>query len=115
MYLPVYQLGNPVGNIDLGSTFGSYMGLLLLAASYTAIGLFTSTISSNQITAFLLGIFITFLLFYGFDAISNSFDQQVAIQKIGINEHYKSISRGVIDSRDLMYFGSVTRFLFIHD
>ena len=106
----VYLLGNPIGNIDLGSTFGSYMGLLLLAASYTAIGLFTSTLSSNQITAFLLGIFITFFLFYGFDAISNSFDQQLAIQKIGINEHYKSISRGVIDSRDLMYFVSVTVF-----
>ena len=111
----IYQLGNPVGNIDFGSTIGSYIGLLLLACSYTAIGLFTSTLSNNQIVAFLLGVFITFLLFYGFDAISNSYaNQQLSIQKIGINEHYKSISRGVIDTRDLLYFGSVTLFfLFI--
>ena len=111
----VYQLGNPVGNIDFGSTFGSYIGLLFLAATYTAIGLFTSTLSKNQIVAFILGVFITFILFYGFDAISNSFgNDALTIKKIGINEHFKSISRGVIDTRDIVYFASVTAFfLFI--
>ena len=111
----IYQLRSPIGNIDLGSIVGSYIGLLFLATTYTAIGLFTSTLSKNQIVAFILGVFISFLLFYGFDAISNSFsNQRILIQKLGINEHYKSIARGVIDTRDLLYFTSVTLFfLFI--
>lgn len=111
----VYKLGNPIGNIDFGSTIGSYIGLLFLASTYTAIGLFTSTLSKNQIVAFILGVFITFFLFYGFDAISTSFgNYSLTIQKIGINEHFKSISRGVIDTRDILYFLSVTFFfLFI--
>ena len=110
----VYQLANPIGNIDFGATIGSYIGLLFLAATYTAIGLFTSTLSKNQIVAFILGVFSTFFLFYGFDAISNSFDNNLTLQQIGINEHFKSISRGIIDTRDLVYFISVTIFfLFI--
>lgn len=110
----ILKLANPVGNIDFGSIFGSYIGLLFLAATYTAIGLFTSSLSKNQIVAFILGIFITFILFYGFDVIANSFDYNLTLKKIGINEHFKSISRGVIDSRDLVYFISVTAFfLFI--
>ena len=111
----IYKLGNPVGNIDFGSTIGSYIGLLFLASTYTSIGLFTSTLSKNQIVAFIFGIFITFILFYGFDAMSNSFSSSsLSIQKLGINHHFKSISRGVIDTRDLVYFLSVTFFfLFI--
>ena len=61
----VYQLGNPIGNIDFGSTIGSYIGILFLAATYTSVGLFTSTLSKNQIISFILGVFITFFLFYG--------------------------------------------------
>ena len=111
----VYSLGNPLGNIDFGSTIGSYIGLLLLASTYTSIGLFTSTLSKNQIVAFILGVFITFFLFYGFDAIAASFgENRLTIQKLGINEHFKSISRGVIDTRDILYFLSTTFFfLFI--
>jgi ABC-2 type transport system permease protein len=111
----VYQLGNPLGNIDFGSTIGSYLGLLFLASTYTAVGLFTSTLSKNQIVAFILSVFITFILFYGFDAIATSLDSSsFAIQQLGINEHFKSISRGVIDTRDIVYFLSVTFFfLFI--
>lgn len=110
----VYSLGNPEGNIDFGSTIGSYIGLLFLASTYTAVGLFTSTLSKNQIVAFILGVFITFFLYYGFDAISNSLGNDLIIKKIGINEHFKSISRGVIDTRDIVYFLSVTLFfLFI--
>lgn len=110
----IYQLGNPIGNLDFGSTIGSYLGLLFLAATYTAIGLFTSTLSKNQIVAFILGVFITFFLYYGFDAISNSLGNDLTIKKMGINEHFKSISRGIIDSRDIVYFLSVTIFfLFI--
>lgn len=111
----VYQLGNPLGNIDFGSTIGSYLGLLFLASTYTAVGLFTSTLSKNQIVAFILSVFITFILFYGFDAIATSFNSNsFAIQQLGINEHFKSISRGVIDTRDIVYFLSITFFfLFI--
>ena len=110
----IYKLANPIGNIDFASTLGSYIGLLFLAATYTAIGLFTSILSKNQIVAFILGVFITFFLFYGFDAIATSFgNNSLTIQKLGINEHFKSISRGVIDTRDLIYFISVT-FLFLY-
>lgn len=106
----IYQLSNTTGNIDFGSTFGSYLGLLFLAATYISIGLFTSTLSKNQIVAFILGVLITFFLFFGFDAIANSFDTDLSIKKIGIYEHYRSISRGVLDSRDIIYFISVTVF-----
>ncbi|SDS16199.1 protein involved in gliding motility GldF [Polaribacter sp. KT25b] len=111
----VYKLGNPVGNIDFGSTIGSYIGLLFLAGTYTAIGLFTSTLSKNQIVAFIIGVLITFFLFFGFDAIATSFaNDSLTIKNLGINEHFKSISRGVIDTRDIIYFLSVTFFfLFI--
>lgn len=111
----IYKLRNLAGNIDFGSTIGSYIGILFLAATYTSVGLFTSTLSKNQIISFILGVFITFFLFYGFDAISTSSgNNSFWIQKIGINEHFKSISRGVIDTRDLVYFVSVTTFfLFI--
>lgn len=107
----VYLLGNPVGNIDMGSTTGSYLGLLFLAATYTSIGLFTSTLSKNQIVAFILSMSITFILFYGFEYLGTSIQ---FTQQFGINEHFKSISRGVIDTRDIIYFCSVTFFfLFI--
>lgn len=111
----IYQLANPIGTIDFGSIIGSYLGLLFLATTYTAIGLFTSTLSKNQIVAFILGVFITFLLFYGFDALADLANTNTYfIKKIGINEHFKSISRGVVDTRDILYFASITFFfLFI--
>ena len=107
----IYQLGNPVGNLDFGSTFGSYFGLLFLAAAFTSIGLFTSTLSNNQIVAFIIGVVLSFLMFYGFEAIAELiFFKNLAIQNIGMNEHFKSISRGVIDTKDIVYFTSVTFF-----
>jgi len=111
----VSELGNPIGNIDLGSTFGSYLGLILLAATYAAVGLFTSTLSKNQIAAFILGVLIVFLIYYGFDATANLFgDSSYTVQLFGMSEHFKSISRGVIDTRDLIYFFSVIGlFLFL--
>lgn len=110
----VYQLGSSPGNIDFGSIITSYIGLFFLAATYTAIGLFTSIVSKNQIVAFILGFFITFIFFYGFDATSNLLDNNTIIKKIGINEHFKSISHGVIDTRDIIYFISfIVFFLFI--
>ena len=112
MYIfSISELGKPVGNIDYGSIVGSYLGLLFLSAAYAAIGLFTSTLSKNQIVAFILSVFIVFILYYGFDVLANSFQQtSYTIQLFGIHEHYKSISRGVIDTRDLIYFFSVIIF-----
>lgn len=102
----VYQLGNPVGNIDFGSTLGSYIGLLLLAATYTAIGVFSSSISDNQIVAFIIAVFLCFLFYIGFEGIAD-FISSTFIEQLGISSHYKSISRGVIDTRDIIYFLSV--------
>jgi len=110
----VIQLGNPVGNLDIGSTVGSYIGLFFLAATYTSIGLFTSTLSNNQIVAFIFGVFITFFFFYGFDAIASLFtNNSYTVQKFGMTEHFKSISRGVLDTRDLLYFISLSVFFLV--
>ena len=109
-FLSVYLLGNPVGNIDTGGTWGSYIGLFFLAGIYVAIGVFASTLTANQIVAFICAMIICFLFYLGFDALSQleslkSFDN--IILSIGIDDHYKSMSRGVVDSRDVIYFISV--------
>ncbi|WP_203255686.1 gliding motility-associated ABC transporter substrate-binding protein GldG [Hyunsoonleella ulvae] len=105
----VYKLGNPIGNLDLGSTLGAYVGLLFLAATYTAIGVFCSTLSSNQIIAFIASVCICLFFFLGFDSII-AFSSNTFIEQLGINYHYKSLSRGVVDSRDIIYFLSVIIF-----
>lgn len=105
----VDSLANPKENIDFGSIIGSYFGLLFLAATYSAIGLFSSSLTKNQIVAFITSICITFFLFYGLDEIADLF-QSISISKLGISEHFKSISRGVLDTRDIIYFVSVTLF-----
>lgn len=106
----IYKLGQPQGNIDMGAIMGSYIGLLLLGASYVSIGLFASVITPNQIVAFILGLFLCFFFYVGFQQLSNlslfgSYDSFV--QNLGIQLHYDSISRGVVDSRDLAYFVSL--------
>jgi len=105
------QLGNPIGNLDFGGILGSYFGLLFLAGAFTAIGLFTSTLSNNQIVAFIIGVTLSFGMFYGFEATAelNLFNNYT-IQNIGMNDHFKSISLGVIDTKDILYFVSVTFF-----
>lgn len=107
----VIKLGNPVGNIDIGSTLGSYFGLLFLAGAFSAIGLFTSTLSNNQIISFILGVIISFFMFYGFNALADlNLSDSFNINSIGIQEHYNSISRGVVDTRNILYFVSVIFF-----
>ncbi|MEP1489492.1 MAG: gliding motility-associated ABC transporter substrate-binding protein GldG [Algibacter sp.] len=108
----VYQLGNPVGNLDLGSTLGSYFGLLFLVASYTAIGLFCSTVSENQIVAFISAVFLCFLFYIGFEGIAE-FTASTFIEQLGMSSHFKSMSRGVLDSRDILYFLSITIFFIV--
>jgi len=103
----VYQLGNPLGNLDFGSTLGSYFGLLFLVAAYTAIGVFASTISDNQIVAFIVAVFLCLFFYIGFEGIADVISSN-SVEQLGMNAHYKSMSRGVLDTRDLIYFLSVT-------
>ena len=105
----IIQLGNPVGNLDIGSTTGSYMGLLFLASAFTSVGLLTSTFSGNQIVAFMLGVIISFFMFYGFEALADLGISE-SLRSFGLYEHYKSISRGVIDTSDIVYFVSISIF-----
>lgn len=111
----IYKLGLPAGNLDMGATIGSYIGLILLGSSYVSIGLFSSVITPNQIVAFILGLFLCFFFYVGFQQLSNlslfgTYDSMV--QNLGIQIHYDSISRGVVDSRDLSYFISLI-FIFL--
>lgn len=101
--------GNPEENLDLGSTIGSYLGLLFLVAAYTGVGVFCSSLSDNQIVAFVLSVIICFGMYLGFDQIAEVFKSSL-IEKLGMNYHYKSMSRGVIDTRDLIYFISISIF-----
>lgn len=108
----VYQLGNPVGNLDIGSTLGSYFGLLFLIAAYTAIGVFCSTLSDNQIVAFITSVFICLLFYIGFEGIAD-FTSSHLMEQLGMSYHFKSMSRGVLDTRDIIYFLSVSLFFII--
>lgn len=110
-FFTVYQLGDPVGNIDTGATWGSYMGLLWLGSIYVSIGLFSSALTDNTIVAFILSFFLCLIMYIAFDLLSgvswfSGIDYYV--QWLGINSHYQSISRGVLDTRDLLYFISTT-------
>ena len=105
----IYALGNPMGNLDVGSTMGSYFGLLFLVVAYTAIGVFTSTLSDNQIVSFILSVFLCFLFYIGFEGISE-FSSSTLIEQFGMSYHYRSMSRGVLDTRDIIYFLSLTVF-----
>lgn len=101
------DLAMPRGNLDNGGIIGSYIGLFFLASSFAAIGVFASAITENQVVAFMVAVFIAFFLFIGFDLIA-SFDVFGAlegpIKAIGIQDHYASLSRGVLDLRDVIYF-----------
>lgn len=106
----ISSLGNPEGNLDWGVTIGSYLGLFLLGAVFTAIGVFASTLSDNQIVVFIISVFCCFVLYFGLDGLAGfirygSLDTVLAY--LGIQSHYTSISRGVIDTRDIIYFLSI--------
>jgi ABC-2 type transport system permease protein len=106
----VYNLGFPVGNMDMGAAWGSYLGLLFLGAGFVAIGLFASSLTDNQIVSFIVSIFLCGFAYIGFEFIYSldmfgNFD--LFIRNLGIYAHYTSISRGVVDSRDVLYFLSL--------
>lgn len=102
----VYQLGDPVGNLDLGSTLSSYFGLLFLIAAYTAIGVFASSLSDNQIVTFIIAVFLCFFFYIGFEGIADYLSSNF-IDQLGMSFHFKSMSRGVLDTRDIIYFLSI--------
>jgi len=103
-YFSIVTLGNPVGNIDTAAVVGSYVGLLFLAAIFCAVGIFTSTLSNNQIVAFLLAAFFCFLLYTGFDSLSSfAGSQALLVKQFGILYHYESLGKGLIDTRDIIY------------
>ena len=105
----ISSLGMPEGNIDMGSTIGSYFGLLFLIAAYCSIGIFTSTLSENQIVAFILSVFLCFVFYFAFDGLATYLPTaENFISSIGMDNHFKSMSRGVIDTRDVLYFISLT-------
>lgn len=110
----IYQLANPVGNIDFSSIIGSYIGLTLIATNFISIGILTSSLSKNQITAFIMGLFMSFVLFYSFELMAPFFKSySLIIKKIGLFEHYKSISRGVIEIKDVVYLTSINVILLL--
>lgn len=108
-YYSIFQLGDPVGNIDSAGFFGSFIGLILIGAVFAAIGIFSSALTDNQITAFVTGVFLGFLLYFGLSAIADlqRSDAALFVEELSLSYHYKSMGRGVIDSSNLVYFLSL--------
>lgn len=115
-YYSIYQLGSPQGNIDTAGTMGSFIGLFLLGAAFTSIGIFASSLTENQVISFVIAVFISFLLYSGMTSFANidvwgSFS--TLIEQMGILYHYEAMSRGLIDSRNVIYFFSVITIMFM--
>ncbi len=109
-YISIYNLGETPGNLDKGGTLGAFTGLFFLAAIYASAGIFASSLTDNQVIAFILAVLICFFLYAGFDSIAylpglKKLDELII--GLGINEHYKSVSRGVLDIKDATYFIAV--------
>ncbi|MDE3143070.1 MAG: ABC transporter permease subunit [Bacteroidota bacterium] len=116
IYAVSLQQLSSTGGIDVGATIGSYFGLILIAAVYVAVGLCFSSFTNNTVVAFIVAAFVCFILYSGFDAISKlpvfKSGWDYYIEMLGLNFHYRSVSRGVIDTRDVIYFMGVI-FLFL--
>jgi ABC-2 type transport system permease protein len=110
-YYSIYTLGSPTGNLDSGAIIGSYIGLIFLASAFVSIGMLASALTENQIVSFILAAFLCFVVHWAFSYIAAmpvfTAKYDLFIQQLGISYHYSSISKGVIDSRDIMYFVSV--------
>jgi ABC-2 type transport system permease protein len=109
-YFTVYHLGNPPGNIDTAGVVGSYLGLVLLGGVFISIGIFSSSLTDNQVVSFILALFLCFLLYYGFQSIAsiNIWGRYSAtLEELGILYHYNYLSKGLIDLRNVIYFLSV--------
>ncbi|MBF25173.1 MAG: gliding motility-associated ABC transporter permease subunit GldF [Flavobacteriales bacterium] len=108
----IYNISDPIGNIDVGELIGSYLGIMMLISLYSSIGLFCSSISNNNMIAYILTIIIILLLYMGVNILGTAYNLYI-FEFLSIQSHYESISRGVIDSRDIIYFSSII-FLFLY-
>jgi ABC-2 type transport system permease protein len=114
-YASIYKLGNPVGNVDSAAVFGSYFGLLLLSSVYAAVGIFMSSLTKNQVVAFLLAAVCSYILFVGIEQFSALFSGSIQffLSYLGLSFHYNSIGKGIVDSRDVIYFVSLSVFFLL--
>lgn len=109
----IRELGMEPGNLDMGLVWGSYLGLVMLMGAYSAIGVYASSLTENQVAAFLIGLFLCFLMYFGFDGLAGLLSDgnlSLGVSELGFKAHYENISQGVLDSRDAVYFLSVTLF-----
>lgn len=117
-FISVYFLASPVGNVDIGGIVGSYFGLLFLSSAFVSIGILSSSISNNQVIAFILAVITCFFFYTGFDSLSTLTSVSGArlaniLSQTGMSTHYASMSRGVIDTRDMIYFITLTIFFLL--
>jgi ABC-2 type transport system permease protein len=116
-FYSVYQLAAPIGNVDVGGILGSYFGLVFLGAVFVSIGLFCSSLTSNQIIAFIVAFFLCAFLYLAFDNLAKLDvffgKNDYIVEQLGLHAHYESISKGIIDARDLVYFLSVITFFIL--
>ncbi len=115
-YYSIVELGNPPGNIDSAGVAGSYIGLVLLGAVFTSIGILSSALSVNQIVSFIIAVFLCFIVYSGFQSLASvnvwgEFSN--LINQLGIAYHYNALSKGLIDSRDVLYFVSIIVFMLL--
>ncbi|MEJ0057983.1 MAG: ABC transporter permease [Bacteroidota bacterium] len=109
-YITLYQLGNPEGNIDTPGVIGSFTGMILLGGVFCSIGVLSSSITSNQIVSFIIAAFFCYAFYTGVDSLASLFSDgrsSLFVRQFGILYHYESLSKGLIDSRDLVYFFSI--------
>ena len=109
-YLTIYNVSLPTGNVDSGAIWGSYVGLLFLGAGFVSIGIFASAISDNQVVAFIIAFFLCLFCYQGFESLAGLTEAgwiNSLLYTLGINAHYVSLSRGVLDTRDIIYFLSI--------
>lgn len=115
-YYTIYQLGNPAGNVDTAGVIGSYIGLLFLGGVFTSIGIFSSLITTNQIVSFIIAVFLCFFIYTGFEslaAINVWGSSSLFLEQLGILYHYRAMSKGLIDTRNLIYFLSMIAFMLL--
>ncbi len=115
-FLTIYLLGNPPGNIDVAGTFGSYIGLVLLAAAFTAMGIFASALTENQVVAFITAAFLSFIFYTGFSSVTQLpiwGGGGYFVEQLGIQYHYTAMSKGLINGRNVVYFFSLTTIMLL--
>jgi ABC-2 type transport system permease protein len=115
-YFTLYQLGNPVGNIDTPGVIGSFVGMALLGSVFCSAGIFASSITPNQIVAFMVAAFLCFTFYSGFESTASLFangETSLFVRQLGIQYHYESLSKGLIDSRDVVYFLSLSAIMLL--